>query len=131
MKIFKMLTKELNEKAELYLLSIYNKLMKLKYEDRFVTVVGLGLRDNQFYMRGQVDTSFSKTRGVYRARDILKENIFMTKGPMPGFKPHRAVLVPFPSLILAGPKIIDEVAREWSGCTLSYNIPFIEYTIAK
>ena len=131
LKVLKSIIKDVNDAAEIYLLSFFNKLMKAKYDDRFTTVVGLGFSNNEFYMKGQIDTRFPKHRGIYRARDILKENVFITKGPLPTYPPHRAVLIPFPSLITAGPAILNQVSKEWNGQTFSYDLPYIEYTIAK
>jgi hypothetical protein len=130
-KIAKKLLQEYGDKAEIAMLSFFNKIAKAKYEDRFVTVVGLGFKDNYFYMKGQIDTSFPKSRGIYRARDILKENMFITKGPLPTCPPHRAILVPFPSLLMAGIGPLRDISKEWKGFTFSYDLPYIEYTIAK
>ena len=128
-KAIKALVLEVNASIEIALLSMTKRVMKAKHDDRIVEVVGLGIKGNYFYMKGLINTKFPVSRGVYRARDIAKENFSTSFGPMPSFPPHRIVLVPFPSLLFAGPKILHEVYKEWQGFTYSYELPYVEYKI--
>lgn len=138
MSIKSLLTKatyQINAKAEDLLLITTKKILRDSHgPNSYIGVTGVGRVKEGYYIKGPWSTFIpaDKPKPGAHARHFIKHALTPCLGPLPPDKgkPHKMVLITFPSFILKTPIVEQkEFLKDWSVMIKSFELPWCELTV--
>jgi hypothetical protein len=123
------------DKFENIMLIIMKKILREKHgSNSYIGIIGVGSTKEGYYLKGPWSTFISKEKdGPGRhARHFIKHALTPSLGPLPPDrgKPHKIVLITFPSFISRTP-IFEQwkFLKDWEATIESFDLPWCELTV--